>query len=771
MYFELDKKHETFDLFDSKLVMDIWRKKYFNGGEQHPDEVFARVSNALYDEYPTKEQAKLSAEDGKTCAELRDATYEAMKKGLLMPAGRILSGAGSQKRVTLMNCFVGGVIEDSMEGIMDSLKESALTMQQGGGIGNDFSTIRPKGALLTKTGSQASGPIYFMDLWNAMCSTIMSAGARRGAMMGTLCDTHPDLIDFIEAKQTKGRLTNFNLSILVSQKFLDAVENDDEWLLYFHEPKAEKLDCQETFTTLDFEGNEVTQYIYSKWKARELWELITKSTYEYSEPGVIFIDRINEENNLNKVENIRCTNPCGEQPLPPYGTCNLGAVNLARMVKNPYTDIAEFDFDLFFEIVSLGVRFLDSVINIANYPLEKQRKEEMRKRRLGLGISGLADCLAQLGMPYGSEESVRFTDDLMEAMANRAYQTSSQIGKELGNFPLFTEAYEKPFIAKLDKYSQDCASKNLRNGLILTIAPTGTTSIAFGNISSGLEPVFAHSITRNVRKDGCDNLDAWDEYTEWGFGARFYSHCMGEELGSVLPDFMNTMNDLALHEHLEIQGACQNWVDASVSKTINCPPDISYEDFVAVYKSAHEFGCKGCTTYRPSETRGNILADAQKQPEAEKPSPLKKSRGDILQGVTYKIKWPSLKASMYVTVNHLDGVPYEVFFASKDSRHSEWMTALTLMISSLLRNGVDPLSVSKELLSIVSAHDSAWSGKKHYASLVAKIGDVLDNHFRNLLGNFDEEIEAEICPECNEKTLVISSGCKTCLSCGFSKCG
>ncbi len=770
MYYRLDKKHESFDLFDSKLVQDIWKKKYFNEGETTVDEVFARVSNALFDNYP--DVMSKEVDDSLTRADIRGKAYEAMKKGLFMPAGRILSGAGSERLVTLMNCYVGGTIDDSMEGIMDALKESALTMQQGGGIGNDFSTIRPKGALLRRTGSQASGPLYFMDLWDTMCSTIMSAGSRRGAMMGTLCDTHPDIVDFIKAKQQKGRLTNFNLSILVSDAFIKAVEDDSEWHLYFHEPKAGKpIDQQPVIQVTDVNGVTQTNYVYSVWSARELWKLITESTYEYSEPGVIFIDRINYENNLKDVETIRCTNPCGEQPLPPHGTCNLGAINLARIVRNPHTSEAYIDYKLLGELAKLGTRFLDSVIDVTNYPLEKQALEERNKRRLGLGFSGLADCLAQLRIPYGSEDSIIVAREIGRVIAVSAYRESHVLSKEFGSFPLFDSVEEQKFLDYLDEETKALCSEGMRNGLLLTVAPTGTTSIAFGNVSSGLEPVFAHSIERRVRTDSVDNLEEYDTYTEWGFGARFYRHCQDDN-ETTIPAYMNTMSDLTLDDHLYIHSACQEFVDASVSKTINCPEEMTYEEFLQVYEAAYEAGCKGCTTYRPSDVRGSILSvnTGSKKEEPIEPIELVE-RGEVLEGYTYKIKWPTMKSSIYVTINHKGDLPYEVFFSSKDSQNSEWMTGLTLMISALLRVETKLSFIGKELRSIVSAHDSAWIGEKHYHSLVAKVGDVLYNHAVNVSEDVEDDTPVEKCPECSTMNLVSATGCKTCVSCGYSACG
>ena len=414
--FNLDPSHSNLDLFAQEITQDIWKDKYRYDNESHPNESLRRVARAIYGD-----------DDW-------DAAYEAMAAGLWVPAGRIHAGAGTKKVVTLMNCYVCRTIDDSMVGIADALKDAMLTMQQGGGIGMDFSTLRPKRATLRRTGAPASGPLTFMDMWDAMCQTIMSAGSRRGAMMGTMIDSHPDLLEFIDAKKTAGRLTNFNLSILVSDAFMDAIRHDAEWSLYFHEPL---LDGNPLGTFEDDSGK--TQYVYSIHPARELWDKITETTYAYSEPGIIFIDRINELNNLSGIEDIRCTNPCGEQPLPPWACCNLGANNLARMVMHPFSPQAFFNFELLQQITKIGVEFLDKVIDVTNYPLLEQKEEELSKRRIGLGITGLASAFTQMGLRYGSEESVVLARKIMRTIANEAYLTSTHLARDKGVFPLYSK--------------------------------------------------------------------------------------------------------------------------------------------------------------------------------------------------------------------------------------------------------------------------------------------------------------------------------------------
>jgi ribonucleoside-diphosphate reductase alpha chain len=785
--FDIDPVHQKIDPFDVPLIKDVWKDKYAWEGENTFEDMFMRVANGIY-KYDTggNEIHKVEA-------------FRAMSAGLLMPGGRILAGAGTTKRVTLMNCYVNGSVGDSMEGIHEALGNVMFTLQQGGGIGTDFSTLRPKGARLHRTGkgAAASGPLPFMDQWDATSKTIKSAGNRRGAMMGTISDTHPDLPDFIRGKQgnLNRRWEQFNVSVLVSDAFIQAVELDDDWYLYFHaEPSFER---PEELASLDFDDNTgVRQYVYSKWKARELWDMITRNTYEFSEPGVIFIDRVNDLNNLKYCEEIRCTNPCGEQPLPPHGTCNLAAVNLARMVRNPFTEYAEFDFSLLEDVVSVGIRFLDNVIDVTNYPLPQQETEEKNKRRLGLGISGLADCLAQLGIRYGSAKSVRMVENIMRCLANTAYRTSALLAHERGVFPLYNkdEILNAPFVQKLDKEVRGTIeSLGLRNGVLLTIAPTGTTSLVFGNISSGLECTFLHEVNRRVfGPDG-----QWKEYGMVpAYGYRLYKAVHGEVPVSELPDYMVTMKDLSVDDHLRIQAACQKWIDASVSKTINVPEDTPFEEFQELYMKAYRMGCKGCTTYRPNANMDAVLSDPNsssgggeksKQLHAPAKEPIR-ARAEALDGTTYKIKWPSWSSSVYVTINHdAGGNPFEIFIQSKDARHQEWITALTIMISACMRRGGDITFIPAELKQVHSTHDSAWVNGKFYGSLVHRIGDVIEQHFirvglmaaqepiipaKNKGEPLPEsKVKGEICPACHAPTFFREEGCRRCYSCGYTTCG
>ncbi|MEE8598506.1 MAG: adenosylcobalamin-dependent ribonucleoside-diphosphate reductase [Dehalococcoidales bacterium] len=772
--FSIDPAHEGLDIYDEEniLTLDIWRDKYRYGTEEHPFDSMRRVVEGVYAKDPDK--------DAK-----RDA-LEAMQKGLWLPAGRIHAGAGTPNIVTLLNCYMCQDIDDSMVGIMDALKNAALTMQQGGGIGMNFSSLRPSGAFLKRTGAVASGPLPFMNTWNSMCQTIMSAGSRRGAMMAVMADDHPDLIDFITAKHKKGTLTNFNVSVLISDAFLGAIKDDEEWFLGFNVPRA---DGRHQFVVEREVGNDIEQwYAYSKWQARELWDLILENTYEWSEPGVIFIDRINKRNNLNYCETITGTNPCGEQPLPPNGCCNLGAVNLARMVKNPFTDLAQFDFALLGSVAQLGTRFLDNVIDVTLYPLEVQAKEEYAKRRIGIGITGLANALAQLQVRYGSDDAVAVTDLIMSTLQGAVYNTSNLLAKERGPFPLWDAdrwGINSPLVNNLSIIAQASIQEHgMRNGVLLTIAPTGTTSLYAGNVSAGLEPVYLHKMQRNVRQLN----NTYKPYTAYDYGYLLY--CQTKRIVpdrvSELPEYMVTHEGLTTTDHINMQAVCQKHIDASVSKTINCAQTMTFEDFKQLYDMAYESGCRGCTTYRYSEVRGSILsAEADDSEEAVAPRLL--TRPEILSGSTYKVKWPAVDENYYITINDVGGKPFEIFIHSTSSKYTDWTTALSLMISAIMRKGDDISFIPEELRKVRSAQDVGYVDGRFYGSLVAVIGETIGKHISNSdIQQLDEgpsessknpkvqiELMASVgapCPRCNQPTLIRQEGCATCTSCTYSTC-
>lgn len=507
--------------------------------------------------------------------------YQALEDFRFLPAGRITAGAGSKRDVTLFNCFVMGTIPDSMSGIFEMLKEAALTMQQGGGIGYDFSTIRPRGAEVKGVAADASGPLTFMDCWDAMCRTVMSAGSRRGAMMATMRCDHPDIEAFIDAKRDPLKLRMFNMSVLVTDPFMEAVNDDADWELVF-------------------QGK-----VHRTIKARALWDKIMRSTYDYAEPGVIFIDRINKTNNLKYIETIASTNPCGEQPLPPYGACLLGSINLTKFVNKPFSVESAVLWNDLDSIVKTAVRMMDNVIDVTKFPLPQQAEEARNKRRIGLGITGLADMLVMLGMTYGSEEAVAFTDELMRQITHSAYWASVELAMEKGAFPLFDkeEYCASEFIKNLDPDLQAAIYENgIRNSHLTSIAPTGTISIYAGNVSSGIEPIFATSYTRKVlQPDGSKIEERVKDYAVAVLDQLAYEP--SNRQGTLV-----TAQDLPPEAHLVMQAAAQKWIDSSISKTINLPREIAFDDFVKVYQDAYDLGCKGCTTYRPNDVTGSVLS-------------------------------------------------------------------------------------------------------------------------------------------------------------------
>lgn len=559
--------------FAAPISEQIWDMKY-----RHKDEHKTNLDIDVTDTW--RRIADQLAEPETDQAYWSDQFYSALEDFKFLPAGRITAGAGTGRDVTLFNCFVMGTIPDSMAGIFDMLREAALTMQQGGGIGYDFSTIRPKGALVKGVAADASGPLTFMDCWDSMCRTVMSAGSRRGAMMATMRCDHPDIMDFIHAKHDAARLRMFNMSVLVTDGFMDAVADDEMW-------------------DLVFDGT-----YYHSVRARDLWDAIMRSTYDSAEPGVIFIDRINHMNNLRYCEEIASTNPCGEQPLPPYGACLLGSINMSRLIREPFTQAAHLDDVELARLVRLAVRMMDNVVDASKFPLPAQRDEAKAKRRIGLGVTGLADALAMCRAKYGSDQAVELVDRWMEMIDELAYDTSVDLAIEKGAFPLFDADQllgEGTHASTLKPHMQRRIREyGLRNALLTSVAPTGTISLYAGNVSSGVEPIFAHAYSRKVIADDGNQFE--EEVVDYAV-ARY------RELfpGQPLPDYFATAQELSPMDHVRIQAAAQRHVDSSISKTVNCPEDISFEDFCEVYMAAWEAGCKGCTTYRPNDITGSVL--------------------------------------------------------------------------------------------------------------------------------------------------------------------
>ncbi|UUV42986.1 ribonucleotide reductase [Rhodobacter phage RcAquaphina] len=600
--------------FAAPIAQQIWDQKYrlkhFDGTpiDVTVQDTWSRIASAL-----------AQAEDDPALWEPR--FYSALEDFKFLPAGRIIAGAGADRSVTLFNCFVMGTIPDSMSGIFDMLKEAALTMQQGGGIGYDFSTIRPKGAEVKGVAADASGPLTFMDVWDAMCRTVMSAGSRRGAMMATMRCDHPDIELFIDAKRDPAKLRMFNLSVLVTDEFMDAVKANALWPL-MHEVFPGK--GRDIGSVVGADG--VRRYIYNVVPARSLWEKIMRSTYDYAEPGVIFIDRINSANNLKYIEKIASTNPCAEQPLPPYGACLLGSINLTRFVSNPFTVEASVEWRSLRETVATAVRMMDNVIDVTGFPLPQQQEEAQNKRRIGLGVTGLADMLTMLGLTYGSDDAVKFTEELMQQIAEDSYWASTELAMEKGCFPLFDaeEYLSSDFMLRMDENLRETIREvGIRNSHLTSIAPTGTISLYAGNVSSGIEPIFAYGYTRKVlQPDGSKVEERVRDYAVAGYEKHFYEvvYNPGDFKSSAwsdeyLPATFVTAQDLPPEAHLRMQAAAQRWIDSSISKTINLPREISFEDFEAVYLRAYDLGCKGCTTYRPNDVTGSVLTVEEVKPE------------------------------------------------------------------------------------------------------------------------------------------------------------
>ena len=750
--------------FAAPIAAQIWDMKYrLKEADGTPvditvEDTWRRIARAL-------------AAVEKDPAQWEDRFYGALADFRYLPAGRITAGAGTGRSVTLFNCFVMGTIPDSMSGIFDALKEAALTMQQGGGIGYDFSTIRPRGAAVHGVAADASGPLSFMDVWDAMCRTIMSAGSRRGAMMATMRCDHPDIEAFIDAKQDAARLRMFNLSVLVTDAFMEAVKADGPWELVFE---------GKVFHTLN---------------ARDLWNRIMRATYDYAEPGVIFIDRINQMNNLAYAETIAATNPCGEQPLPPYGACLLGSVNLARLVVDPFGDGARLDEDALDNLVRMAVRMMDNTVDASRFPLPQQAAEAQAKRRIGLGVTGLADALLMVGLRYGSQKAARQTEAWMHRVARAAYLASIDLAKEKGAFPLFDA---DRFLAsgnmrQMDSDVRDAIARHgIRNALLTSIAPTGTISLYAGNVSSGIEPVFAYAYKRKVlQKDGSRTEEEVVDYAVQLWRERF-----GDK---PLPDHFVNAQTLPPLDHVRMQAAAQKWIDSSISKTINCPEEISFEAFKDVYMAAWDQGCKGCTTYRPNAVTGSVLSvseKSEKAPEADSGAevvylsePL--DRPQALEGATYKLKWPDSEHAIYITINDIvqggHRRPFEVFINSKNMEHFAWTVALTRMISAVFRRGGDVSFVVEEMKAVFDPRGGAWMEGRYIPSILAAIGGVIERHMvaigflqgegmglksdpKAQVMAVGEAPRGPACPACGQFGMQKREGCMTCPSCGHSKC-
>jgi ribonucleoside-diphosphate reductase alpha chain len=642
--------------------LDIWDKKYRlkdgqgNAVDNDIDGTYARVARALAE-----------VEDESVRQEWEQRFVWALKRGAI-PAGRIISNAGAQEHkpsTSTINCTVSGNITDSMEGILQKNLEAGLTLKAGCGIGYEFSTLRPKGAFVSGAGAYTSGPMSFMDIFDKMCFTVSSAGGRRGAQMATFDVHHPDVFDFVKAKREDGRLRQFNLSLLITEDFINAVKSDGEWPLSFPVTPSEfanlELDPAEEIVWRSFpvtdgyvtnEQGQVACRVYQRIRALKLWNAIMSSTYDYAEPGFILIDEVNEKNNNWFCENVRATNPCGEQPLPPYGSCLLGSVNLTRFVREPFTDKAHFDWEEYREVVAVFTRMLDNVVEINGLPLEQQRQEITSKRRHGMGFLGLGSTLAMLQMKYGEEDSLGFTEEVSKQMAVSGWKVGLDLAREKGAAPIMDQEFEvtgdmlsrRPEMAadgikigdklagkilhgKYSRYMQALAQQEpeLVNSIIQegarfthhsSIAPTGTISLSLANnASNGIEPSFAHHYSRNVIREGKKSKEKVDVFS---FELLAYRELVNSEAmpftddeDKQLPDYFIAADSVTPRQHVDVQAAAQKWVDSSISKTINVPTDFAYEDFKDTYLYAAGQGLKGCTTFRfnPEAFQGVLVKE------------------------------------------------------------------------------------------------------------------------------------------------------------------
>ena len=648
------------------VSLDIWDKKYrlkTKSGEHvdaDMDASFARVARALADVETTEEKR----------AEWHEKFLWALRRGAI-PAGRITSNAGALEHkpaTSTINCTVSGVITDSMDDILGKVHEAGLTLKAGCGIGYEFSTLRPKGAFVAGAGAYTSGPLSFMDIYDKMCFTVSSAGGRRGAQMATFDISHPDVTDFIKAKRENGRLRQFNLSCLITKEFMEAVKADAEWKLAF--PVTEKEAIVDGLNVNDAEqvvwrewpvkgkyltktdgvdAGKVACRVYKTVKARRLWDVIMSSTYDFAEPGFILIDRVNEMNNNWFCENIRTTNPCGEQPLPPYGACLLGSVNLTRFVKHPFTDQAFFDWKEYRDVVAIFTRMLDNVVEINGLPLQEQRDEIMRKRRHGMGYLGLGSSLTMMKMKYGEEESLKFTEEVTRVMAEEGWNVAVQLATEKGAAPIMEEKFEvtadmlakrpemaadgikvgskiagKVLLGKYSRYMQQfpeglrnqIATKGARFTHHSSIAPTGTISLSLANnASNGIEPSFAHHYARNVIREGKKSKEKVDVFSYELLAYRELINAKAMPFSELddekLPDYFLDSSTIQAKAHVDIQAASQKWIDSSISKTINVPTDYDFEDFKNIYLYAYDKGLKGCTTFRfnPEAFQGVLVTE------------------------------------------------------------------------------------------------------------------------------------------------------------------
>lgn len=690
-----------FQIAPQKFSTDVLLEKYAKGDERTADDIYRRVARGV-----------AAAEPQELRAEIEARFVDNLRHGAL-GAGRIMSAAGSGIAATLINCFVQpvgdciqGLDDRGLPGIYVALLQAAETMRRGGGVGYNFSAIRPRGAYVHSTGSSASGPCSYIDVFDASCRTVESAGSRRGAQMAVLDCDHPDLLEFIEAKHSKGRWNNFNISVAVTDAFMQAVEADLPWQLVHRAEPSPALRAAG-----DLHQREDGLWVYAEKSARAIWDMIMRSTYDVAEPGVVFISRMNEDNNLRAIETIRATNPCGEQPLPAYGCCNLGPLNLTRFVLDPFAKLqggeSTFDWDGLIARTRTQVRFLDDVLDITLWPLPEQRAEADAKRRIGIGFTGLGDTLVMLGLRYNSPEGREFATRVARVMRDSAYRASVELARERGAFPLFNaEQYlaEGTFASRLPDDIKDAIRRDgIRNSHLLSIAPTGTVSLAFAdNASNGIEPAFSWTYQRTkVMADG----------SKQSFAVEDYAYRVYRELGGdmdALPDYFVSALEMSAHDHLQMMAAVQPYVDTSISKTVNVPADYPFNDFESLYFDAWQSGLKGLATYRPNETLGAVLHTTEPEDTLAEADfdPLRiaidhRPKGE-LPAIIEKVEYLTQlgKKSLYVAVSFMEVTgrvggeevtierPIEFFIpVGQRDESQQWITATMRSLSLAARGG------------------------------------------------------------------------------------
>ncbi len=812
-------------LNEQPISRDVLAEKYFKPGETSLEQLYGRVARAL----ASVEKAELRTEwEQKFLANLHAGA---------IGAGRIMSAAGTDIKATLINCFVqpvGDAIQgrdaDGYPGIYEALREAAETMRRGGGVGYDFSRIRPKGAFVKGTHSYASGPCSYMNVFDQSCSTVESAGSRRGAQMGVLRIDHPDVLEFITAKRTPGRWNNFNVSVGVSDAFMQAVASGTPWELVHKAEPSQKIKDAGGHQRMD------GLWVYRKLPARELWDTIMQSAYDFAEPGILFLDQIGRDNNLNYTESIEATNPCGEQPLPPYGCCDLGPIILTNFVRHPFGAGGEaaFDYESFERVVATQVRALDNVLDLTFWPLDQQREEAAAKRRIGVGFTGLGNALTMLGLRYDREDGRHTAAEIGRRMRDAAYRASVALAREKGPFPRFdADGYlaDGTFASRLPADIQaDIRAHGIRNSHLLSIAPTGTVSLAFAdNASNGIEPAFSWGYKRNKREgDGSTSSYTVEDHAFRLYRALIDPSVTAEDT-SKLPDYFVNALQMSAQEHVAMMQAVQPFVDTSISKTVNIPEDYPYEDFKDLYHQAWAAGLKGLATYRPNNILGAVLetTPAKKEEATSAPaatpvlpydpmrSVIEKRPAGGLPAVAEKIEyWTSEgQQRLYLIVTFLpvpntDGTgtverAIEFFMPVGQNRESQqWTTATMRMLSLAARGGFldRALSDMRKVtwdrgpvrLGTYEKADGTLVPRWH-DSEVAAIGYAIENLIarRSLaaqgsLFDPDEIIAAEPqvshavpgvmagkkCPECGAHAMIRKDGCDYCTQCGFvGSCG